>query len=211
MFSDYLNILQLRHPATGTELEQAYKYSCLRLLRLTSRGPLQYYRNDLLAEARRAYQGLKQPTPQLDHRPMSLLARRVANQPRSSNEHTNTYSQPARGDSWQKAQIEDNFCREVIYRLEGDIIRFDSRRELLALAKKWNIGLFQANMLIAQIVESVRQNKLYQPSVRERNFLKANKITEPTKKSSHKLALIIIIVAVLAGLADLLLIKNLIN
>jgi hypothetical protein len=211
MYSDYLNILQLRHPAEGTELEQAYKYSCLRLLRLTSRGPLQYYRSDLLSEALRAYQGLKQPTPQLDHRPMSLLARRVANQPRSSNNHTNTYSQPGRSRTWQKAQIEDNFCREVIYRLEGDIIRFDSRKELLALAKKWNIGLFQANMLIAQIVESVRQNKLYQPSIQERNFLKANKITKHAKKSSRRLGLIIIIAVILAGLADLLLIKTLAN
>jgi len=211
MFSDYLNILQLRHPVEGDELERAYKYSCLRLLRLTSRGPLQYYRNDLLSEARRAYQQLKQPTPQLDHRPMSLLARRVANQPRTNNDITNTYIQPAHSGSWQKAQIEDNFCREVLYRLEGDIIRFDSRRELLALAKKWNIGLFQANMLIAQIVESVRQNKLYQPSARERKFLKANKITAHTKKSSRRLVITIIIAAILAGLADLLLIRSLTN
>lgn len=66
-----------------------------------------------------------------------------------------------------KTTIEDAYCREVICRLEGDLIRYDSRLELLRIARQWEIHPFRANMLMAQIVEAVRQEKLYVASQRE--------------------------------------------
>ncbi|MBN2374874.1 MAG: hypothetical protein JXD22_00635 [Sedimentisphaerales bacterium] len=66
-----------------------------------------------------------------------------------------------------KTAIEDAFCREVICRLEGDLIRYDSRLELLWIARQGEIHPFRANMLMAQIVEAVRQKKLYVASRRE--------------------------------------------
>lgn len=66
-----------------------------------------------------------------------------------------------------KTAIEDAFCREVICRLEGDLIRYDSRLELLWIARQSEIHPFRANMLMAQIVEAVRQKKLYVASRQE--------------------------------------------
>ncbi|MCK4629705.1 MAG: hypothetical protein KAT56_11930, partial [Sedimentisphaerales bacterium] len=197
MSNDYLTILQLTHPVTPARLDMAYQRSQLRFLRLTRRGPLRFYRNDLLTAVQRAYKALKHPSnptgaegsspmpaPCLSARPLSLLARRVAGQKQISDrppvksaikrnfllsdkttagrlEPHPQQPQRTAAERKKQAQVEDLFCREVIYRLEGDLIRFDSRRDLLRLADNWNIPLFQANLLIAQIVESVRQNKLY--------------------------------------------------
>jgi hypothetical protein len=204
MSNDYLTILQLTQPVTPDRLDMAYQRSQLRFLRLTRRGPLRFYRNDLLTAVQRAYKALKPSfgptdakgspqmlTTRLSAQPLSLLARRVADQSQISNRppvksaikkglflsdkttagHFGlSPKQPeiTSTDRKKQDQIEDQFCREVIYRLEGDLIRFDSRRELLHLADNWSIPLFQANLLIAQIVESVRQNKLYLPSPAER-------------------------------------------
>ncbi len=66
-----------------------------------------------------------------------------------------------------KTAVEDAYCREVICRLEGDLIRYDSRLELLWIARQGEIHPFRANMLMAQIVEAVRQEKLYVVSRRE--------------------------------------------
>jgi len=194
MSSDYLTILQLTEPINPQRIEQAYRRSQARYMRLTARGPLRFYRSDLLAAVERAYRNLKNPTPKISAQPLSLLARQVAGQSQIAKNHlynstkppvksavkensilperiasiptrpNQKPSTPHTDDQRTKAQIEDNFCREVIYRLEGDLIRYDSRRELLRLAAEWHIHLFQANMLIAQIVETVRQNKLYKDS-----------------------------------------------
>lgn len=161
MSSDYWAILQLRGPVEPDRLTQAYNRSRERFLRLTARGPLRFFRSELLADARRAYQSLRSPSVRLSSRPMSLLSRRV----RSVGELRRRGDSSDEKEVTQKALREDAFCREVIYRLEGELIRFDSRRELLQIATEWNIGLFQANMLIAQIAEAVRQHKLYEGSV----------------------------------------------
>ena len=94
--------------------------------------------------------------------------------------------------------IEDDFCLEVLYRLEGDLIRFDSRLELLQIAQQWQIPTFRANMLIAQIVEAVRQHKLYKPHFQE------IKLQEKTKRSRTRLILSVSIL--IAAICDLLLI-----
>jgi len=206
MSNDYLTILQLTHPVTPDRLDMAYQRSQLRFLRLTRRGPLRFYRNDLLTAVQRAYKALKpsfdptDATNRLPAKPLSLLARRVAGQRQISDRPPVKLSvkngllpsdkttagrfgfppkQPelTSTDRKKQDQTEDQFCREVIYRLEGDLIRFDSRRELLHLADNWSIPLFQANLLIAQIVESVRQNKLYLPSPAERK-------TRPTRSTT---------------------------
>ena len=185
-----LKILQLTDQIGSDQLERAYDCSRRRYLRLSSRGPLRYYRNDLLSALEIAYSGLKNPTPKISSRPLGLLARTVrqaANRPpkapvksavkgtsilpdKSSRLPADLDAKSSRNStatSHETAQIEDKFCLEVIYRLEGDIIRFDARRELLEIARNWSISLFRANMLLAQIVESVRQNKLYKPTPEE--------------------------------------------
>ncbi|MCK5271029.1 MAG: hypothetical protein KAJ52_00570 [Sedimentisphaerales bacterium] len=210
MSNDYLTILQLTHPVTPDRLDTAYQRSQLRFLRLTRRGPLRFYRNDLLTAVQRAYKALKSSfapegspwmsAARLSARPLSLLARRVADQRQKSDRPpvkssvkdgllpfdkttAGRFGLPPKQpeltstDRKKQNQVEDQFCREVIYRLEGDLIRFDSRRELLRLADNWNIPLFQANLLIAQIVESVRQNKLYLPSPAERKTRPARSAT----------------------------------
>lgn len=156
MSSDYLTILQLSEPVTLFRLESAFHASCLRYQRLTAAGPLQFYRQSLLADADRAYQALRRSAVPGPSRPLSLLARRVQQM------------QPTAITPLSSAQIEENFCREVLYRLEGDLIRFDNRRELLALAHHWNLPVYEANMLMAQIVQSIRQYRLYEPSPREK-------------------------------------------
>ena len=236
MSNDYLTILQLTGPVTPARLDMAYQRSRLRFLRLTRRGPLRFYRNDLLTAVERAYKALKHPSdptgvegsspmsaPCLSARPLSLLARRVAGQSQISDrppvksvikknfllsdkttagrfEPPDQQSDLTQADRKKQAQVEDLFCHEVIYRLEGDLIRFDSRRELLRLAGNWNISLFQANLLIAQIVESVRQNKLYLPSPAERKTRPTYSAT-PTPTQSTRLKGLIITVALAALLA----------
>ena len=192
--SNYLNILQLRGGYNSVQLEKAYKFSRLRYLRLTSSGSLKYYRSELLDAADRAYRQLKQPALASANKPISLLARRIANQRQQGRVETTAKSAIAR---------EDEFCREVIYRLEGDLIRFDSRQELLQLASQWKIPLFKANLLIAQIVEAVRQNKLYKPTKQEK---KEKNRERKSKRQLLKRIATILLVTALALLVELLLI-----
>lgn len=234
MSNDYLTILQLTHPVTPDRLDMAYQRSRLRFLRLTRRGPLRFYRNDLLTAAQRSYKALKPSSDtRPSARPLSMLARRVADQGQISDRPPVKLSvkngllpsgkttagrfglslkQPelTSTDRKKQAQVEDRFCHEVIYRLEGDLIRFDSRRELLRLADSWNIPLFQANLLIAQIVESVRQNKLYLPSPAERKTRLACPATPAPAltQSPHFKGLIITVAmtALLAAIANALII-----
>jgi len=242
MSNDYLTILQLAHPATPARLDVAYQRSRLRFLRLTRRGPLRFYRNDLLTAAERAYNALKHPSdptgaegsslmsaPCLSARPLSLLARRVAGQKQISDrppvksaikrnfllsdkttagrlDPPPQQPQLTAADRKKQAQVEDLFCREVIYRLEGDLIRFDSRRELLRLADNWNIPLFQANLLIAQIVEAVRQNKLYLPSPAERKTRPTCSATPAHPTRLKGLIITVALTALLAAMADALII-----
>ncbi|MCK5269596.1 MAG: hypothetical protein KAJ46_02375 [Sedimentisphaerales bacterium] len=238
MSNDYLTILQLTHPVTPDRLDTAYQRSQLRFLRLTRRGPLRFYRNDLLTAVRRAYKALKPSSDstspaRLSAQPLSLLARRVADHRQISNRPpvksaikngaflsdrtaVGYFGLPPKqpeitsADRKKQNQTEDQFCREVIYRLEGDLIRFDSRRELLRLADNWNIPLFQANLLIAQIVESVRQNKLYLPSPAERKTRPTRSATPtPALTKSPRLKGLIITIgltALLAAIANALII-----
>jgi hypothetical protein len=241
MSNDYFTILQLTSPVTPDRLDMAYRRSQLRFLRLTRSGPLRFYRNDLLTAVERAYKALKSSfapegsprmsVARLSARPLSLLARRVADQRQISDRPPVKLSvkngllpsdkttarrfglspkQPelTSTDRKKQDQVEDQFCREVIYRLEGDLIRFDSRRALLRLADSWSIPLFQANLLIAQIVESVRQNKLYLPSPAERKTRPTRSpiptqtpTPTPTLAQSPRLKGLIITVALTALLA----------
>jgi hypothetical protein len=86
-----------------------------------------------------------------------------------------------------------------LYRLEGDLIRFDSRRELLQIARQWQIDTFRANMLMAQIVEAVRQHKLYEPRAAEK--------PAPQKTTKSRKGLIIGAAITLAIILDVLLIR----
>ncbi|MBN1844521.1 MAG: hypothetical protein JW810_02480 [Sedimentisphaerales bacterium] len=213
METNPLTILQLQLPLSDTSLEKAYRDSRLRVERLTARGPLRYYRRDLLADVRKAYRQLKgetrdtgigprdaaekaaprrvvsrcaaeggrmtprptraplpsdglpaadlsglQPMP-LRHRQIptwKTAGRRTTADETPAVEASSGSEQRARQ---RRAQIEDEFCREVIYRLEGDLIRYSSRLELLHIAADRAIAPFRANLLIAQIVEAVRQQK----------------------------------------------------
>jgi len=231
MSSEYLSILQLAQPVSPQQLEAAYKRSRTRYMRLTSRGPLRFYRRDLLDAVERAYKSLKHPSSQISTRPLSLLARRAAEiaplppKPpvKSITENNSLFpvdlqkiqldknAQLSNRHNDQKRsqiQIEDQFCREVIYRLEGDLIRFDCRRELLHLARHWNIPLFRANLLIAQIVQAVRKHKLYEPYPDERLQCKSG-ITDKKKSRPRHLLLITALAVLLAALIDWLIIRHL--
>ncbi len=189
-------ILQCPDQARPEELDRARQLSKARYTRLTANGPLKFYRNELLKETDRAYKLLSQPDGVLKHKPLSLLARQVKQSGgtveslkpgvKSSVKTTNLFadrpksSQPQTENAISKKEmafIEDEFCKEVLFRLEGDLIRFSSRRELLNIASDKGIHLFRANLLMAQIVESVRQHKLYEPSEEEKNILAQPKET----------------------------------
>lgn len=162
-------ILQLAPGADAQELETAYQRTRARFESLTARGPLAYYRTELLAAAQRAYNHLKNPTPVLTEKPRSMLARKVAHLRQNPAPLPQEAEMPDRRPGcWPAATtprerdlIEDDFCKEIIFRLEGDLIRFDSRRELLQIAQEWGVPIFQANLLMAQIVESVRHHGLF--------------------------------------------------
>ena len=176
-------------------MTQAYRASRARFVRLTARGPLKFYRTDLLADADRAFSAISQVG-----RPVaavkSVAAReaekrgqkgavskppvrssitgsaRLSGQPvklhrRQVDQVRETKPDVSEAQKQRQALAEDAFCREVLYRLEGDLLRFDSRAELLLISGRMGIGLFRANLLMAQIVESVRQHKLYEPSGEE--------------------------------------------
>ena len=66
MSSDYLTILQLAASVDGATLDRAYGATVARFERLTVRGPLRYYRNDLLEAAAQAYEGLKRGRSQVE-------------------------------------------------------------------------------------------------------------------------------------------------
>lgn len=189
MLSNYPIILQLPPQPSHAELESAWQISRERFMRLTRRGPLRLYRNDLLKQADKAYEQLK-------HKPSGMDCQAAA----KGENITRVYSSksypelPANTtsagilrhhplkiggrqlsavrDSKEKqrrlqAKIEDDFCLEVLFRLEGDLLRYSNRRDLLKLAMEAGIADFRANLLIAQIVESVRRHKLYEPSEQE--------------------------------------------
>ncbi|MBN2210679.1 MAG: hypothetical protein JW709_04710 [Sedimentisphaerales bacterium] len=178
-----LTILQLNRTPDPQRLEQAYLASRKRYQRLTRNGPLKFYRHKLLAETINAYRILRDPrTPPTTNATPSIRAR-----------YARKYHSPPR----TKAQIEDDFCREVIYRLEGDLIRFDSRRELLQLAHDEGIAVFRANMLIAQIVESVRTHGAFDSPIKDVAF-------RPRRKFHLRTALYIAVAAAL--MIDLLLV-----
>ncbi len=252
-----LVILQLRRPVAGEPLECAYRASRARYERLTARGPLRYYRQDLLTEVQRAYRSLKQqnqtlmtprgldypgvpgsqsvvaknaarqraldalktrifpenqlhPKPILPGKPISLTARRVSywQNKQKGQSHRITEQDLSQADTKlaqrRQALIEDDFCREVIYRLEGDLLRYDSRRELLQIAHNQQIHRFRANMLMAQIVEAVRQHKLYEPTSVE---MQRNQ-TAPQSRSFIR-RLVLSTAVVLAVIADVWLIRRL--
>jgi len=233
-------ILQLNGAVEPQRLERAYELSRQRYLRLTARGPLRFYRAELLGEAEKAYQALKRGiSRQKDDtgaaakalakvgRPMSLLARQVAGQ-RHLLEAKGPVKSSIKGgwlverqgngpgaekgqqvvspqEKRQRAMVEDEFCREVIYRLEGELIRYNSRRELLEMARQRGIGQFRANMLIAQIVEAVRQHQLYKESQEERKLAQKQRAEE---KGYNKI-LIAIVVAIVAIITDVVLLRYL--
>jgi len=250
-----LVILQLRRPVAGEPLERAYQCSRARYERLTARGPLRYYRRDLLTETNRAYRSLQHPNqallnhgsldragvpksqsvvaknaaqqktldalktpvrsevklnpkPILTGKPLSLKARQVSQWQEKQTCQSNRITEQdlAQADAKlarrRQALIEDEFCREVIYRLEGDMLRYDSRRELLQIARDRKIHLFRANMLMAQIVEAVRQHKLYEPAPAEMSLKQSAR-----KQRSVIKRLILTIAVVLAVIADVMLIR----
>ena len=261
-----LVILQLRRPVAGEPLERAYQSSRARYERLTARGPLRYYRRDLLAEANRAYRALQHPNqtsptcwgldrtgvekpqsvvaknaarqkalealktpvrsevklhpkPILTGKPLSLKARQVSTwqETQKGQSHRITEQDLSQADAKlaqrRQALIEDEFCREVIYRLEGDLLRYDSRRELLQIARDRKIHLFRANMLMAQIVEAVRQHKLYEQTSAEKQIseympTQASAGRPAARKSRSFIRRLILTAAiVLAVIADVLLIR----
>ncbi len=248
MNNQNLVILQLRRPVAGEPLERAYQCSRARYERLTARGPLRYYRRDLLTEANRAYRALKHPNqvlpaplptsqsvvaknaarqraldalktrvlsearlhpkPILSAKPISLAARRVSQWQEKQKCQSNRITEQdlsqadAKLARRRQALIEDEFCREVIYRLEGDLLRYDSRRELLQIARDRKIQLFRANMLMAQIVEAVRQHKLYEPAPAEMA------LKQPARRQRSIMKRLVLTTAVvLAVIADVLLIR----
>ena len=237
--SRHYRILQLAGPVSPANLEQAVAASRHRYMRLTARGPLRFYRHDLLADTERAYRALCQPPADNHHPKKTWLARqthkqnldlskppvnspvktrnflkgyeitlnartlagtptqsskskfnvhlpdqRVARNARLANNEPrpsasglrataekisgkNDRLMPPQSDA-EKNRMEDDFCREVIYRLEGPLLRYRSRRELLYLAARNHIHPFRANMLMAQITESVRQHQLDKPKNKEK-------------------------------------------
>ena len=167
MSSDYFTILQLTSPATTDQLEMAYRRSRDRYIQLTSAGPLRYYRNDLLAAVERAYWGLKQPVLVNLNQPLSHLGLKVAGSfpvsskapvksavkkatlltghagKRKNTEYEQRLKQQTSIDKQKQAHLEDEFCRQVIYRLEGDLLRHDARGELFQLANRLHIQPFR--------------------------------------------------------------------
>lgn len=188
MTNEHLEILQLSHLVGGDELEKARQMSLRRYERLTAKGVLRNYRRALRGDVERAYEALRNAEsysqPELKPRKLSLLARRAAGLGQSTDEkpamsnrigedsvladdlkalkgRTIAYlrGKAGAGDS-HKAWAEDDFCRGVLHRLEGGLLRYDSRQELLAMAAEKGIHAFRANMLMAQIGEAVRRNKV---------------------------------------------------
>lgn len=230
MSSEYLATLQISHVGAGSALEKARRQSVARYERLTSRGPLRWYRKSLLADVERACRALQrsesETQPEVVHRTKSVLARRAAGMDRSVDDkvpmkngitdgsilkddltilkgRTISYLR-AKADRSDRAVAvaEDEFCRTVMHRLEGELIRYSSRQELLQIAAEDGIGQFRANMLIAQITEAVRQNKLYQLSAKEIAAV-GNK-----KRAGGKVLVVLGIIAAVV-VADLLLVRYL--
>jgi hypothetical protein len=86
------------------------------------------------------------------------LGRGVQNQiPRACDQHDTcdhtSGLHPARGDGRARADagnaVEIVFINEVRQRLDGRILRYTCREELLGLAEELGIGRFEANLLIA--------------------------------------------------------------
>ena len=197
MFNDTHVILHLRQPGEKETLDRAYRLSVARYTRLTRRGPLSFYRNVLLADARSAYLSLISSLPMKPNSttPAIRKERRQNSKPLCESPLSQVKILPSEpvqlksrsikdirlGSTRTKtdqAQLEDAFCREVLYRLEGDLIRYTSRQQLLQIANDAGLHLFQANLLIAQIVESVRQHKLYKPS-RDEKKITQSKLQNP--------------------------------
>lgn len=101
----------------------------------------------------------------------------------------------------ERAEVEDRFCLSVIYRLEGDFIRYSARQELLGLARQMQIHPFRANLLMAQIVEAVRRHRLYESIGNESIQI------EPQSRQSGGIWLVLGAAIFLAVLIDALLIR----
>lgn len=201
MLSDSHSVLQVSRGTAGHTLEGAWQRCRARFMRLTSKGPLKFYRHDLLKEADNAYRVLSAPPERPLHQSVltrNLKPRSTANKPPiKSSIRTGSilkhHPLPVAGrevknvTAQAQAKIEDQFCMEVLCRLEGDLLRFTCRRELLQLSLKAGIHGFRANMLIAQIIESVRQHDLYEPTDEEKNSV-IHKYQSPPK---WKLALVL--------------------
>jgi len=196
MLSNDHSVLQVSPQISGDRLERAWHLCRARFVRLTAKGPLRFYRHDLLKQADNAYRSLCRPVRSSGSSHESLLARQVKRRPGlaqgfppaavNSSIRTGTILEqkplPLAARELKKptklrenhrqatAKIEDQFCLEVLYRLEGDLLRFSCRRELLKLAQRARIHAFRANMLMAQIIESVRQYKLYELSEVEKEM-----------------------------------------
>ena len=226
--NQHKKVLQLNNADSGEQIERAYHASIARYQRLTKRGPLKFYRKELINDVEKAYETLKKQGQTQNHRQnthsvtekyakirnlsyrtttaglraishgglVNLTARRLPNKSRNVSQNAENYDCKTHRTT-EATQTEDAFCKEVIYRLEGDLIRYDSRKELLKIAADRDIGLFKANMLIAQIVEAVRQNNLYEPSSREREAKKHD-----IKTRAGTLGILIAVVAALTLAAD---------
>ncbi len=185
-------VLQLEGRATADSIERAYAASRTRYLRLTARDPLHYYRRRLLNDAEAAYRRLRTPSAPIVPARKSILQQQaakktsldfrtplrsavteknlIASRPLTVTARTLLGQRELKRSKREEALIEDDFCREVFYRLEGDLLRYTSRRELLGLAQQFGLHPFRANFLMAQIVECVRQGPTQKTGVGNQNF-----------------------------------------
>ncbi len=190
--------------------------------RLCSAGPLKYYRVDLLAAAERAYSMLKRSKvirAEREHDSGSVVSRRAAvlrqeearrvngsygeNMSVVSGRKIGNIRTLGQNTEQRQREREDEFCRQVIYRLEGDLIRYDSRQELLRMAGELEINQFRSSLLIAQIVESVRRHGVFEPTTEERKLYQKKQ-----RKTNSKLKWLIGgLILTVAALVDLLAIK----
>ena len=184
--SRHYRVLQLAGPVSPIDLEQAVAASRSRYTQLTARGPLRFYRHDLLADTERAYRILRQPAAAANPPQKTWLARQAQKQSREFTKppinspiktrnflkgyeitlNARTLAPPK--NTAEINRIEDDFCRQVLYRIEGPLLRYRSRRELLHLADQTGIHPFRANLLMAQITESIRQHQLDKPKKNEK-------------------------------------------
>lgn len=147
MLNNHNAILQLPKVYDAQLLKQAYIDTRVRFNRMTQMGPLGHYRHDLQLDAQMAYEHLSGGA---DDRPHHAAQSYISD----------AYMQM--NAKQQCAIREDDFCREVLYRIEGTLIRYAERKALLEIALENEISLFKANLLICQICESLRTHQVCQ-------------------------------------------------